>query len=82
MQTGVHNTCAAAGSRAYATMQQWHGAEVWRECFIERAHMLSREPDLAAALQQAAAERALMRAELDETRCELRVTQRQLEVWL
>ena len=42
--------------------------------------MLSREPDLAAALQQAAAERALMRAELNETRCELRVTQRQLEV--
>jgi hypothetical protein len=42
--------------------------------------MLSREPELAAALQQAAAERALMRAELDKTQCELRVTHCQLEV--
>jgi hypothetical protein len=44
--------------------------------------VLRREPELAAALQQAAAERALLRAELDDARCELRVTQRQLEVRL
>jgi hypothetical protein len=47
---------------------------------IQHAGVLRREPELAAALQQAAAERALMRAELDEMRCELRVTHCQLEV--
>lgn len=41
-----------------------------------------REAELAEALQQAAEDRAMLRRDLDEARCELRVMQRQLEVKL
>lgn len=45
-------------------------------------NFLCRESELAAALEQAAEERAILHRELNEARSELRVTQRQLEVGL